>query len=307
MSSIEEKNLRIDRNLKENDVAISVVLEKRAAHILEKADLVRENDPETVRSDYENVFGKKKRELGCIKENERYIKAVCSSIEVYDVLNCIDQSEVKQSRIFDADGEAEFSTDSVVYLKNPLTDLAYNAFSALMTDPRALYEDTFSEVCEEIYYSRSPYCILPIENSEEGRLSGFGNLIRKYELKIVATCSVESAGGKTTRFALLKRSLERIKCPERLADGEYLEIGFNFGEEQRLADVLYAAEFFGYRLNKIDSTPMYYSEKEYYYDTVFKGSGELNKFLFWLELEVPRYEVIGIYTHLKSKKGKNGG
>ena len=170
-----------------------------------------------------------------------------------------------------------------------------------------MYESTFTDVCEEVYYSRTPYCILPIENSEDGRMSGFGGMIRKYELKIVMTCNVESASGRMTRFALLKRELSRLKCPPSHSEGEYLEIGLNFGEEQRLHEVLQAASFFGYTLNKIDSLPIYYSENEYYFDVVFKGSGQIKKFLFWLELEVPRYEIIGIYTHIKSQKGKNGG
>ena len=130
---------------------------------------------------------------------------------------------------------------------------------------------------------------------------------RKYGLKIVLTCNVESATGRITKFALLQRELSIRECPSGVSDGEYLEIGFNFGDDEKLTEVIASAKYFGFKLHKVDSLPIYYSEKEYYFDVVFKGKGELKKFLFWLELEVPGYEVIGVYTHIKANKVKNGG
>ena len=38
-----------------------------------------------------------------------------------------------------------------------------------------------------------------------------------------------------------------------------------------------------------------------------KCYGDVMKFLFWLELEVPRFEVIGLYTQIKTIRGKHGG
>ncbi len=308
MSSIEEKNLIIDKNLKENERMLVNNLEKRIAHISEKAEMVMGGDMDEVRTVYENVFTVKSQINNCLPVNERYIFAVQSVISLFDKINCVENHCPNNvMKIFDVDSDVSFESDTIVYLKNPLADIAYNNFSKLLKDARVSYEESFDDVCEEVYYSRAPYCILPVENSEEGRLSGFGRLIRKYELKIILTCNVESANGKTTRFALLKRELAVVKCSSNIIEGEYLEIGFNFGESQRLHEVLQAANFFGYRLNKVDSLPIYYSEKEYYFDVVFKGKGELERFLFWLELEVPRYEIIGVYTHIKTLRGRSGG
>jgi prephenate dehydratase len=125
-------------------------------------------------------------------------------------------------------------------------------------------------------------------------------MIRKYELKIVLSCNVESANGKITKFALLKRDITKLTCPETSVVGEYLEIGFNFGEKAKLNEVLTAASYFGFELNKINSLPIYYSEKEYYFDVVFNGEGDLEKLIYWLELEIPRYEILGIYTEIKT-------
>lgn len=308
MASVEDKRQIIKDNLKENEKIINAALEKRAAHTAEKARMVIGADSDETRSAYEQTFKNEHNSEDYIPENEKYILAVRRVIDVYDKLNCVeDFCHGETPKLFDTEGETFFEADTVVYLKNPLADVAYNVFSKHLSDPRSQYEETFADVCEEIYYSRAPYCILPIDNSDEGRMAGFSNMIRKYELKIVLTCNVESSNGRINKFALLQRELRRIECKKGISDGEYLEIGFNFGESQRLAEVLQAAEFFGFSMNRVDSLPIYYSEKEYYYDVVFRGKGQLEKFLFWLELEVPRYEIIGIYTHIKVARGKRGG
>ncbi len=306
MASVEEKNLIIDDNLKKTDSELYRALEKRAAHISEKAKLVINSGNDETHAVYEKFFGETVLNKTILKENEKYISSVKKSIAMYDKLNCVN-SLYPSSEREEKSANTGFESDTVVYLKNPLADIAYSNFSKLLKDARALYEESFSSVCEEVYYGRVPYCILPLENSDDGRLSGFGNMIRKYELKIVLTCSVESANGKITKFALLKREIDDIDCPAKISDGKYVEIGFNFGENERLYEVLAAARFFGYKLNKVDSMPIYYSEKEYYFDAVFSGNGDIKRFMFWLELEVPRYEIIGIYTHIKATAGKNGG
>lgn len=308
MASIEEKNLIIEKNLRENDRQINVFLEKRVAHISDLADLVIGSEEEDMRDTYLRSFAPWKKDGGCIDENKKYVASVQGALNLYDKLNCVDTFYPNEKPFFfDTDEESVFESDTVVYLKNPLADIAYNNFTKVLSDARVVYKESFSDVCEEVYYNRAPYCILPVDNSDDGRMTSFSNMIRKYELKIVLTCNVESANGKTTRFALLKRELAVIDCKGCHTEGKYLEIGLNFGEDQKLQDVLQAASFFGFELNKVDSLPIYYSEKEYYFDVVFKGSGELNRFLFWLELEVPRYEVIGIYSQIKTIIGKNGG
>ena len=308
MASIEEKNLIIDENLQKNNRFLATSFEKRAAHISEKASLIGENGTDELIDACKLCFDGEKTPFDCISDNKKYVDAVFDSVSAYDKLNCLERivSNVKTKYPI-LESENQFEADTVVYLKNPLADIAYNNFSKLLNDPRARYEDSFADVCEEVYYNRAPYCILPTENSEEGRLAAFGNMIRKYELKIVLTYSVENANGKVARFALLKRELAKIECKSSVSDGEFLEIGLRFGEEQMLQRVLAAANYFGFNLNKIDSLPIYYSEKEYYFDVVFKGNGNLEGFLFWLEVEVPGYEIIGIYKQIKTVKNRQGG
>ena len=291
----------IDGNIDKLDKDISKALEKRAAHIAEKAELLKSNTEfEEKRTAFLELFADKKA-VYCIDDNKQYVSSIQKSVQHFDRLMCIDAySEENIRGIFSSKKDAEYGVETVVYLKNPLTDIAFSRFSKLLKDARVSYKESFADVCEEVYYNRSPFCILPLENYEDGRLSGFVNMIRKYELKIVLTCNVENANGKITKFALLKRELTKIACSDKAIEGVYLEIGFNFGEESRLQDVLTAASYFGYKLNKVDSLPIYYSEKEYYFDVVFSGEGNFEKFIHWLELEIPRYEILGVYTQLKT-------
>lgn len=294
MAISEDKNKRIDQNIVKQDKCISNALEKRLFHIIEKADNNFEGDEILL----DDVCSRYSTDNDCIEENKEYISCVQNSINLYDKLLIADKYGNGYSSVFSKNDDDFIST--VVYLKNPLSDIAYSVFSKILKDARVLYEESFVAVCEAVYYNRAPYCILPIENYEDGRLTGFINMIRKYELKIVLTCNVESANGKITKFALLQREIAKIDCNKKISDGQYLEISFRFGEQSRLHEILAAAMFFGYKLNKIDSLPVYYSEKEYYFDVVFSGDGYLEKFLYWLDFEFPRYEILGLYTHIKT-------
>ena len=302
MSSLTDKNDIINKNIKNLDKVISNTLEKRIAHVLEKAENMMSADSEEMRVIYEKENDCNGKERYCIEENSKYVSAVCQNISLCDRLYSIENMTPERSMEILSEKKGDyFAADTVVYLKNPLTDIAYTNFSNILSDARVSYKESFSDVCEEVYYSRAPFCILPIENYEDGRLSGFINMIRKYELKIVLTTNVESSNGKITKFALLKRELTKLNCPDKYRHSEYVEIGLNFGNNPKLHKVLESALFFGYNLYKVDSFPVYYSENEYYFDAVFSGNGELEKFISWLELEVPRYEILGIYTHIESK------
>jgi len=304
MASFEEKKTIVSDNIDKIDAELRVCLEKRVGHISEKTEIISGLNKEAVFDGYNKLFTEKTyRNIvnGALEDNYKYLECVADSISFYDSMICI---EKLGTGILDdpasQEPQEQFKYDTIAYLKNSLTDIAFETFSPLLNDARVMYGDSFTDICESVYYSRVPYCILPLENSEDGRLTGFGNMIRKYELKIVLTCSVESSGGRTTKFALLKRDTETINCPENICEGSYLELGFNFGHNNKLHRVIEAAVYFGYELNKIDSFPVYYSDKEYYFDVVFKGNGDHERFIGWLELEVPRYEILGAYKHIKS-------
>lgn len=304
MSSFEEKDRIVLENIKAKDKELLYALEKRAAHFCEKTALLENGVLHNGDGDNALLYGsfaEYEPDISeAVDENQEYVKGVFNKIISYDRIKIAEILSKKNGRFSVLEHSEEESRESkVVYLKNSLADIAYSTFSKVIKNARVVYAESFSEVCEQVYYSRIPYCILPLENSDDGRMASFANLIRKYELKIVMTCNVESAVEKVTKFALLKREFSICQCPETMNDGDYLEIELNLGTKGSLHNVLEAANMFGYRLCKIDSFPLQYSEKEYYFNIVFEGRGNIEGFIYWLEYEVRRYDVIGIYTHLK--------
>ena len=108
------------------------------------------------------------------------------------------------------------SFNRISYQRNRYTDEAYEQFAALLPEPRASYAHSFRSVCEDVYNGLCEYCILPLENSAEGRLTSFSRLIAEYEMKIAAVCDVRVGEDRVTRFALLRRTVTLLHAQEAL-------------------------------------------------------------------------------------------
>lgn len=192
----------------------------------------------------------------------------------------------------------------IAYLRNVYADAAYSRFGAVLREPTVTYCDDFTAVCEDVYYGRASLCIIPIENSAEGRLAVFRNLINKYELKIVMTCPVPSPGsGNETRFALLKKNFEKMTLLGQPKKTDMFEFSVTFSgtdpDSAGLSDILTAGRCFGLKLCKVDSSPVSYSDTEYVYNIVFCTDGaEFACFVLWLSLEAPQFMPVGLYPHL---------
>lgn len=201
----------------------------------------------------------------------------------------------------ESDEPSDDAADRIAYRKNSYADRAYLQFAPLLPTPRVAYADTFDGVCERVWSGECEYCILPLENSEEGRLSGFWRLIERYRLKIAATCDVPSADhGQTTRFALLRLA------PLRLAD--WMQSGYLFEcaiPEHALpaVDVLYAADCCGLCVSRVDAgflptaadTPMTHL-------VLHAREDRITTFLLYLATEAPDYTFIGYYPHIPNDR-----
>ena len=199
-------------------------------------------------------------------------------------------------------GEGEPENSRIAYMRNPYSDKAYGTFSAGIKNASVLYPSNFAAVCEEVYYGRAGYCILPYESSEEGVLSGFRNLISKYELRPVLTCSVmtDASVQSSTRFALLSKSAVRLNARELFSGkslNEYLKITIGGAQEGIVEKVLAAASFNGISCTKTESVPLPWDDGRYSSAITFSlDKGDPVPFLLYLWLEVPESEIEGIYT-----------
>lgn len=197
----------------------------------------------------------------------------------------------------EADEPGEGAADRIAYRKNSYADRAYLQFANLLLTPRAAYADTFEEVCERVWSGECEYCILPLENSEEGRLSGFGRLIVRYRLKIAATCDVPSADpGQITRFALLR------SAPLRLADRSHGGYVFECAiPEQSIStvDLLYAADCCGLTVARVEMGFLPTALQPSMTHLVLQADTDrIAAFLLYLATEAPDYTFIGYYPHI---------
>ncbi|MHB1151197.1 MAG: prephenate dehydratase domain-containing protein [Eubacteriales bacterium] len=312
----------IDTNIAALSREYNSFCERRLAHIRERAvyihgitgDIHDRDLPawiEAIRTLYRDiVYDDIKEEAGNVCEpNRRGVSTMRSVLYISDrICLCRALMDTASRRLT---AEDFLSADSITkmpnriaYLRNAYTDAAYSRFSAVLRDPTVTYCEDFAAVCEDVYYGRASLCIIPIENSSEGRLSTFRNLINKYELKIVLTCLVTtSESGTETRFALLKKNIEKITLLGQPKKTDLFEFSVIISDTEPqtagLSDILTAARCFGLTLYKVDSAPVSYSDTEYAQDLVFCTDGsELNSFICYLSLEAPQFMTIGIYPHL---------
>lgn len=142
------------------------------------------------------------------------------------------------------------------YLRNAYTDRAFAAFSDGIERLSAHYQSSFSAGCEEVYYGRCSYCILPIRSTEDGTLTSFTRMIAKYDLKISRVCDIPTQDGDAAmRYALLRRGLD-LRVPESgiLQTSAVLPQGISVGT------FLLAAEATGAAVEDITAVPLRYSD-----------------------------------------------
>ena len=205
---------------------------------------------------------------------------------------------------WDFESVSKDSAVRIVYPKSNYTDSAYLAFSRLLGEPQATYTHSFVSACEEVYNGICDFCILPLENSTEGTLVGFLKLIAKFELKIAATCDIESHGeGRLTRFALLRKNL----LPFLLEDerDRHFDLLIPNDPPFKLSELLSAAAFFGISAKAITFLPGDLEEKDAgIYVSLRTQNARLNAFLLYLSMELPNNVPIGLYPNIQVK-GKN--
>ena len=191
------------------------------------------------------------------------------------------------------------STDSakIVYVKNNYSDSAYVRFSKVFKNPKVAYRSSFEEICEDVYNAVGDYCILPIENSNGGKLFSFYSLIDKYELKIFAVCDIYEANSEhSTRYALLSR--KNIAHSET-KNSSYFEFSIISDSGYEPSDILLAAKKCSLRLFRIDTTRVPYDDSKFEFYHVFEAHGNSAiPFIMYLDFKYPQHKNIGYYISL---------
>lgn len=156
----------------------------------------------------------------------------------------------------------------IAYMSNAFADKAYIRFAEHMEGCRTAHFHSFVDACEEVRSGLCEYCILPLENTSDGKLVGFSRLIIKYRLRIVSVCDIQNragVSGSITRFALLCKADEEWYGNEYLTQAlekisrehtsHQIEILHTSPSAPSFSDLLAAADFCGLRLVRADTLP----------------------------------------------------
>ncbi|MBQ3182089.1 MAG: hypothetical protein IJB57_00330 [Clostridia bacterium] len=173
----------------------------------------------------------------------------------------------------------------ISYVKNPLSDLAYDSFSLYFDRAEVSYADDFVSAAEDVYHSVSDYVILPVYSEKGGRLKSFCDLADKYEMKKVLSCSVYSNTEDTeTEFVLFSKNCERFSGNRRK------EVFFEFSVPD--TDILDCTEY----VRQTDSRIVRINTNEERADICLEISeSEISALYLYLMLHLPGHEIKGIY------------
>ena len=143
----------------------------------------------------------------------------------------------------------------ISYQKNPYSDQVFARFCDVVGDANSVCLSTAVSVCEEVYYSRCSYCILPIYSSQDGILTPFTKMIGKYDLMIHTVCDVSMPDNDSVmRFALLSHSLALPTT-----DPCYVQFSTVFPSSIGVGRLLNACEILEARVTEMITYPLAYT------------------------------------------------
>ncbi len=169
---------------------------------------------------------------------------------------------------------------TVSYVKNALSDLAYESFSGFFDRAAVVYAPDFASALEDVYHSVTDYVILPVYSEKAGRMKSFCDMADKYEMKKVLSCRVYSnTEDVETEFALFSKNLERFSGRRK---GVFFE--FSVPEE----DILKCMSP-GYDVISVNT---YEGRADICLEI---PDGDIEPICVFLMLELPGHTVKGIY------------
>lgn len=191
------------------------------------------------------------------------------------------------------------SEETFAFVKNSLSDEAFDVFSQEFSDPRIVYADSFKEACQRVSDGRVGYCILPFEEKGGARINSICELIASNDLKIVAITPVFGfEGNADMKYALVGRGFV-IPESDEMTD-RYLEIDIVRNSSITVGELISAAEYLGISVYSIDTSVMDDEESDFIYTVIFKDSNKsFTDLLTYLSLFAGNYSPVGIYKNIE--------
>ncbi len=300
----------LSKNLAESSQRLTKSLEMRLAEIGFAAKQLGGKMEETedelatlIRSDLE--MGASLVADTCAKCNRRFIRNYNKQLSVADtvnfatmILDTVDSSDALfGARLLESDINATLPEDiRIVYRKARGTDIAYEKFVSLIPDARVMYKDTFTAVCDAVALDEADMCILPYENSDDGKLNSFYRLIESFDLKIAASCKVKSLGrDDMTRYLLLSKNLAGLSAVSGVTDFELL---ISDRDDNSLTRVMSAAHILGLTVRSIDTVKTEGNLNVFDLRVASKKKFLIDRFILFLKLEEMEFSPLGLFAQI---------
>ncbi|HHT54806.1 MAG TPA: hypothetical protein GX011_07795 [Clostridiales bacterium] len=185
----------------------------------------------------------------------------------------------------------------VAYVINRYSAEAFRIFSSHLPGAQPRIYNSFTEMCEGTASGKADACVIPIENTSDGKLLSFYSLIERFDLKTSALCDITNEDDtKRTRYALLCRHIIRPAAGTREGcDSIFFEFSFSPTPGITLDEILHAIVLCGLNIYRIDSAPLRYNESNFIFHIVLLGSLEnIITYTVFLTLCLAQYTPIGV-------------
>lgn len=194
----------------------------------------------------------------------------------------------------------ELGDETFTYVRNSLSDEAYDVFSQDFSDPKVRYSLTFKDCARAVSSGEVTYCLFPLEERGGTRLPTISEIIYRNDFRINSVIPVFGPDGNADmKYALLSKS---FTVPQRGRDDDlYLEIRLGSDDNSALTDVLCAVDYLGmsvYRVNTVTFDTE--GESETYFSLVIKDKDVgFTSLLTYFALFVRDFVPVGIYKNLE--------
>lgn len=190
----------------------------------------------------------------------------------------------------------KLSPSLTVYLRNQMTDKAFNIFSKVHKGLRAIYSHDFKSACEDVYYDRADSCILPLESSSDGLLMPFRNMLIKHELKIAAVTEF------TTGDPQVQNTLALVTGGAVDTEGNMLEVHIPTLDQNELMQICNAAKTIDCDVVRITSVESSVSGLYDHHICFTSACNYLSVLKYFLSAKYPAYIILGQYKKSISER-----
>ncbi|MBQ8141420.1 MAG: hypothetical protein IJ038_06990 [Clostridia bacterium] len=194
------------------------------------------------------------------------------------------------------------SHEKTAFVRNRYNDMAFEKISSILPHSKAVYFSSFEEAAEAVSGGECEFTVIPVENTSDGKMFGFYSLMDRYELKICASCTLESEdSSKTISYALCSRNY-RVRELEKASakKDKIFEFCITHGSGTAPYDIFFAAALCGAGIHRISSLPLPYNDlmTRFFYSFSITEKTDFASFLFYLKSEYEEYTPIGIYFEI---------